>query len=145
MENHISLISNAWRLVADNGHLLVVTHRGEKDDWSKLLDFVGMGKFYEYERVYKQIIGALNTRGQTTLKRVTTTLETNNTYDMIEAMAFVAAAGNKTLFDRFTKAQDSVAKLLKEKYRTSSGSYSFPYTHIFISTAKSKQLHTPKT
>lgn len=136
MENHIPLISNAWRSVAKHGHLLIVTHRGLSDDWSELLDVIGMGKLDKYEPIYEEIMAALYKRGEVNVKRIITTLEAANIPDMIEAMAFVAAAGNEELFDRFMNAQGPMEKLLESKYKTKSG-YTFPFTHIFISVAKS--------
>lgn len=135
MNNHIALITNAWRSVTDGGHLLIVTHRGEKDAWSELLDTIGMGKLDIYKPIFQEIMNALHERGTVKVTRIITTLETTNLKDMCAAMAFVAAAGQRKLFDQFMGSQDSLNKLLEDRYRTRSG-YSFPFTHIVLSTEK---------
>ncbi len=133
--NHIALISNAWDLVNPGGYLLTVTHRGESDEWSQLLDSIDMNKDEHYSEVYTEIIEALEQRGATEIRRVITTLETDNIEDMVSALSFVAGGGRQELFEQFMSSTQRVREILDKSYRHGK-TYSFPFTHIFIATKK---------
>jgi SAM-dependent methyltransferase len=136
--NHSALLISAWERVNPAGHLLVVTHRGEKDDWSDLLDAVNMSKLEAYAPIYDEIINLLASYGKTEVRKVITTLDTDSLQNMVDAMAFVASAGNQESFETFMAARQKIEDLLNKKYRTETG-FTFPFTHIFISTKKAEQ------
>ncbi len=133
--NHNVMIDAAWELIARNGHILIVTHRGEKNDWSNLLDKVGMGKTSEYEDIYDEIVDNLKSKGQTSIRRVVTSATASTADALVAALAFVASAGYKELFNQFMASRHKITEILETTYKTEDG-YSFPFTHIFLTTEK---------
>jgi SAM-dependent methyltransferase len=132
--NHTELIPPALSAVEPNGHLLLVTHRGNsEDDWSRLLKSISINKFSGYATIYSEIIDMLSKAGKTEVRKVSTTLDTDNLEDMLEAMAFVAANGRTEDYKEFIAQRDKIKEILDSKYATAKG-YSFPFQHIFIAT-----------
>jgi 2-polyprenyl-3-methyl-5-hydroxy-6-metoxy-1,4-benzoquinol methylase len=134
--NYTTLVPAAWDLINPDGHLLVVTHRGAKeDDWSRLLESVGLGYSETSSKHLSELIDDLSERGDTTIENVVTHLKADQSSQMIRAMAFLAASGGKTHYNRFMEKADAVTEVLESRYRVEDGFY-FPFIHPFISTKK---------
>jgi SAM-dependent methyltransferase len=133
---HTTLVAPAWELVKPDGHLLVVTHRGiEQDDWSQLLDRIGLGYGGRFNENLHDCLSDLRTKGETEVQNVTSTLTTDNASSMIAAMAFLASNGEQPRYDAFMDRANEVEAILGDKYQTAKG-LSFPFLHPFVSTHK---------
>ena len=134
--NHRVLLPPAWESVKPGGHLLIATTRlSEQDDWSRLLDSLGLGYSEGSIATANELMENLQLRGETEVQKVTTHLKTGDVSQMIKAMSFLAASGGKTHHDRFMQKAERLERILDD-YRTEEG-FSFPFTHPFISTKKS--------
>ena len=133
--NYRTIIPSAWECVEQGGILLLVTHRGERNDWSELVEAIGMPKTEENQTGYDEILALLRARGASEIRRVVTRLESQSLDDMLQAMAFVAAAGRPQEFSHFMSRRKLLVEILERRYKSGSV-YSFPFTHIFICTKK---------
>ncbi|MDO8591481.1 MAG: methyltransferase domain-containing protein [bacterium] len=133
---HTTLVPPAWELVKPSGHLLVVTHIGTKqDDWSQLLDHVGLGYSEKFNDSLHDCLRTLQVKGETEIQNVTSTLTADNVTQMIAAMAFLASNGERARHDAFMDRAAEVATILGDKYHAAAG-LSFPFLHLFVSTQK---------
>lgn len=133
---HTALVPPAWELVNPGGHLLVVTHRGiGQDHWSQLLDRIGLGYSEHFNDNLRNCISDLQSRGESELQNVTSTLTIDNIGSMIAAMAFLASNGDRIRHCAFMERETEVAAILDDRYQAD-GHFSFPFSHLFVSTEK---------
>ncbi len=129
-----SFISNAWKLVSNDGALLVITYRGEDDDWSRFMRFLGKDPISRNIDGYNELIDFVHKVGKAEIRKVTTTVETEGIDDMIEALSFVASNGIPELKNDFLTQSEKI-KIFLETYHTDEG-YIFPFQHFFIIASK---------
>ena len=130
-------INQAWDLLKPGGVLFIITYRGQEDDWTRLMSELGQDPM-DYNRLgYNKMIEYLYSLGEVKTRKVTTTVETINLDDMIEALAFVASNGEPSRKSQFLNKISLISKVLNSRYRTEKG-YSFPFQHIFITTIKNR-------
>ncbi len=128
-------IRKAFELLNPKGVFLLVTYRGQEDDWNELLDFLGQNEM-DYNRVgFNSIIELLSTLGIVTMRKVTTKVITDNFDDMIQALSFVFSNGKPEKKNIFLNYQTKLEKVFNSKYKTENGYY-FPFQHFFIKTQK---------
>lgn len=128
-------IRKAFELLKPNGVFLIITYRGQEDNWNELLDFLGQNKMDFNRKGFNSIIELLNTLGVVTIRKITTKVVTNNINDMIQALSFVFSDGKSEKKKTFLNYQAKLEKLLNSKYKTEKGYY-FPFQHFFIVTQK---------
>lgn len=129
-------IRKAWELVKPDGTFLIITYRGQEDDWTNLLRELGEN-LIDYNRVgYNSTIELLYSLGEVKTRKVTTRVLTENIEDMLDALSFVASDGKPKRKERFMKKQSRIEKILNSRYRDGAN-YFFPFQHFFISTHKS--------
>lgn len=130
-----SFINEAFQLLNPNGVFLIVTYRGEEDDWNDLLAFLGQNRIDSQRASFHFILELLNTLGNVSVRKVTTEVMTKNIDDMIQALSFVFSDGNPEKKEVFLGYRTKLEEILDSKYKTEHG-YSFPFQHFFIATQK---------
>ena len=136
-ENFEPFIREAFNLLNQNGVFLIITYRGQEDDWNNLLDFVGKKKMDYNRMIFNSIIELLNNLGNVTIRKVITKVTTDNLDDMIQALSFVFSDGKPEKKEKFLGYKVKLEKFLNSKYKIEHG-YSFPFQHFFIMTQKTK-------
>ncbi len=136
VRGHTTMVPPAWELVKDNGHLLVAIHRGvEQDDWTELLDRVGLGYSDHFDENLRDCVNDLRARGETEIDYISSTLAAGRLGPMIESMGFLASNGDEARHAAFMDKAADVARILDETYRTPEG-YAFPFLHKLVSVQK---------
>lgn len=130
-------IATAWRYVKPGGVLLIITYRGEKDDWTELLRYLGV-KMENFHRVgYDAIIKLLYSLGEVKMRKVITTVNASALDDVIDALSFVFSNGHAEEKAKFLSYRNKLEKILNSKYRSVDGCR-FPFQHFFIATLKNR-------
>lgn len=125
----------AWKCVAPNGALVIITYRGQEDDWTRLMDALGENPTDRNRVGYNGLIMLLNDLGEVKTKKIKTTVRTDTIDDMIDALALVAANGVPERKEEFMKKRTKLEKILRSSYTKNSG-FEFPFQHYIISTLK---------
>ncbi|HCI05263.1 MAG: hypothetical protein UX26_C0009G0014 [Parcubacteria group bacterium GW2011_GWC1_45_9] len=129
-------IKEAWKSVKSRGVLLIITYRGQEDDWTRLMKDLGESH-EDHNRIgFNQIIELLASLGKVKTRKVITRVKTDNLEDMIQALSFVASDGKPEKKEKFLENHLRLGKILSEKYQDKNG-YFFPFQHFFIITEKS--------
>jgi len=141
-ENLESFVRGAWKLVNLKGILLIITYRGEKDDWTNLMDYIGARderfdiKIVDYNKIgYDTLIKLLNSLGEVKIRKVITKVVTDNIEDMIQALCFVFSYGKTEKREQFLSLCTKLENILNSQYRDGMRYY-FPFQHFFIVTQK---------
>ncbi|MEN9337748.1 MAG: hypothetical protein RIQ41_62 [Candidatus Parcubacteria bacterium] len=135
-ENHRPFLSRAWELVSPQGILLLVSYRGEDDDWNKLLEYINEQQFDKNIHGYQSILSILESYGTVSIRKVITHVTTNKLEDMVNALSFVFGNGIPENKLQFLKHKSELEDYLSSKY-LDQNKYSFPFQHFFISVQKS--------
>lgn len=130
-----AFIEAAWEKVKIGGILLVITLRGQEDDWTKLIRNIGENKIDTNQIIFNELIEKLYSLGTVKMRKVTTTVDTTTLPDMLEALTFVASDGKPKKKKNFLSHRARLEKIINSEYRKSDG-YSFPFTHYFLTTIK---------
>ncbi|MBL7045239.1 MAG: class I SAM-dependent methyltransferase [Parcubacteria group bacterium] len=140
--NFESFAKEAFKLVNKGGVLLIITYRGQEDDWTNLMDDLGVKKkefevkIGDYNRIgYNTLIGLLNSLGEIKTRKVITKVETDNIEDMVQVLSFVFSYGKKEKEEQFIALRPKLEKILNSQYKNDNGYY-FPFQHFFITTKK---------
>lgn len=128
-------ITKAWKLVKPRGVFLIITFRGQEDDWTRLMKDLGENHEDKNRVGFNQIIEILSSIGKVKTRKVITQLKTDNLEDMMQALSFVASGGKPEKKESFMKNRSRLEKTLNLKYRKNND-YSFPFQHFFIMTKK---------
>lgn len=129
-------IKEAFNLLETGGLLLIITYRGQEDDWTRLMGYLG-NNLKNYNRDgFDKILKLLGKYGKVSVEQVTTKVVTADLESMINSLAFVASDGKVERKENFLKNKEKVEKLLIKKYK-SNNEFSFPFQHFFIKTLKS--------
>jgi 2-polyprenyl-3-methyl-5-hydroxy-6-metoxy-1,4-benzoquinol methylase len=132
-EDFQPFVAAAWNLVAPDGRLLVITYQGQDDDWTELMRQLGQPVSDANRIAYNKLVMQLSSLGEVKIKKVKTTVQTENIEDMLEALAFVASNGTAEGKADFLKQSEKIEKILKSKY-SEGGIYTFPFQHFFLYT-----------
>jgi SAM-dependent methyltransferase len=136
-EIFVPYIQKAMDLLNPNGRFVIVTFRGQEDEWTQLLKDLGIPQM-DYNRVgYNSIIEFLHTFGDVLMKKVTTTVDSKSLEDMVDVLSFVYHGGNTDQKVKFSTKTEKLKKILNAKYKSDKG-YRFPFQHLFITTKKDK-------
>lgn len=128
-------VKEAWRSVKSRGIFLIITYRGQEDDWTQLMKSLG-GNHEDPNRIgFNQILVLLSPLGKLRTRKVITKVRTKSLDDMVQALSFVASNGDPRRKIEFIKNKPRLEKILKQKYQDEDG-YSFPFQHFFIITQK---------
>ncbi len=132
-ESYKPFIKKAVDLLNPNSVFLLITHRGQDDDWTNL-----MGKIWkensDYNRIgFNEIIELLYSLGEVKMEKVTTWVKTDDLNSMIQALAFVASDSKPEKKSEFLRNLPKLEKVLDSQYKDADG-YSFPFQHFFITT-----------
>lgn len=130
-------IRKAWELVNNGKVILIVTYRGQEDDWTKLMRSLNQPPEDNNRSGYNKIIELLFSLGEVKIKKAITTVKTKNLAEMIDALSFVASDGTPERKEKFMGQKNKIEKFLKSKYLTENG-FEFPFQHYFITTIKNK-------
>lgn len=132
---YVTFIGEAWKLVEPNGIFLIITYRGQEDDWTKLMKELGENHEDRNRVGFNQIVELLASLGEVKTRKVITRVKAKNLNDIVQALSFVASGGKPEKKDRFLEKAERLEKILKQKYQDN-GEYSFPFQHFFITTQK---------
>lgn len=136
-EKYEPFIAGAMSLLNPGGVFLLITYRGQDDDWTHLMESIGESTS-DYSRTrFNRIIEFLYSFGDVKEKKVATHVATDNLADMMEALAFVASDGDPARKEEFLKHSPKLEKILSSQYR-SNGGYSFPFRHFFLATKRTR-------
>lgn len=128
-------IKAAWELVNPKGIFLIITYRGQEDDWTRLMKDFGKKQEDLNRSGFNQIIELLFSLGEVKTRKVITKLKTGNLDDMVQALSFIASDGKLERKSEFLKNRAKLEKILNQKYHDRNG-YFFPFQHFFITTKK---------
>jgi len=131
-------VTAAWEKVKPGGNLLIVSYRGQKDDWTDLMDALSLHQLDKSRSSYEEMLTHLKELGQTEVEIVTTRVITDETATMIQALSFVAGNGLPEPTSESLEKQSLIKDILEKKYRPAS-KYEFPFQHFFITVKKSAQ------
>ena len=131
-EKMIPFIENAKRLNSKNGKLVIITYKGEEDDWTELCGLLNENRFQINQIFYKDIIEQLSKIGEVKIKKITTTVSSPNIEDVLQALSFVFGYGEVDRKKYFFKNENLIKDLLVKKYYKNN-IFSFPFRHFFIS------------
>lgn len=92
-----------WNLVAPHGRLLIITYRGQEDDWTELMKQIRQPTSDSNRIGYNRLVELLFSLGEVKVRKVTTTVQTDNIDDMVDALSFVASDGNPERKAEFLK------------------------------------------
>ena len=128
-------IRKAWRSVKPGGVFLLVTYRGQEDDWTRLMKDLGDNRESPNRIGFNKIVELLFSLGEVKMRKVTTQVKTDKLDDMVQAVAFVASDGRLDKKEKFLKNRLQLEKILERKYHNKHG-YSFPFQHFFVITRR---------
>jgi SAM-dependent methyltransferase len=128
-------IKKAWKLVKKNGIFLIITYRGEEDDWTRFMKKLGINYKNKNRKGFNQIIKLLTLLGDVKIRKVITKVNAENLDDIIQALSFVASDGDRHRKKEFLKRGDKIEKILNRNYKDKQGYY-FPFQHFFLITKK---------
>lgn len=128
-------LTAAWERVAPGGELLIITFRGEPDDWTNLTAQMGDDLLSYHEPAFADLIKGLSRWGETEVSKIITTVKTETLEQMLAALAFVYSDGQIDRREKFFSHQEIISDLLKQKYQPGD-KYIFPFQHFLIRVAK---------
>lgn len=132
--DHEEFINAAWKLLNQNGVLIIVTYRGEEDDWTRLIKQLGLLNPGDYPAIFENMLNLLSSLGKTTVRKVVTTVKADNIEGMIAALSFVASNGVPERKEKFMTHREEIVAFL-ENYKTDDG-FAFPFQHFILVTEK---------
>ncbi|MEK7650844.1 MAG: methyltransferase domain-containing protein [Patescibacteria group bacterium] len=132
--DHEEFINAAWQFLNQNGVLVIVTYRGEEDDWTRLIKQLGLLNPGDYPAIFENMVNLLSSLGKTTVRKVVTTVKADNIEDMIAALSFVASNGVPERKQKFMTHREEIVAFL-ENYKTDDG-FAFPFQHFILVTEK---------
>lgn len=128
-------VMQSWDAVESRSTFLIITYRGQEDDWTNLMKQI-LHDPINYNRVgYETLVELLESLGKVKIEKVITTVSSDSLEEMIMALSFVASNGLPERKERFLEQKGVLEKTLKEKY-FQKGKYVFPFQHFFIYTTK---------
>ena len=128
-------LTAAWEWVDKNGELLIITFRGEPDDWTDLTAKLGDDLLSYHEPAFADLISGLNKWGEVEVSKIITTVKTDNLEQMLEALAFVYSDGQLERREKFFSYKSVITGLLDQKYKQGN-KYIFPFQHFLIKVKK---------
>lgn len=128
--NYESFIQNAWKCLNSKGVLIVITHRGQEDDWAKFIRYIGLFNPDEYPSIFQGIHDELSRLGNTTVRKVITNVRTTTLEDMISALSFVASNGIPEYKEKFMARIEQIRQFLTH-YKVGN-EYVFPFQHFIL-------------
>ena len=128
-------IKEAWKLVKPKGVFLIITYRGQEDDWTRLMKDFGENHEDPNRVGFNQIVELLASLGEVKTRKFITHVKTDKLEDMVQALSFVASDGKPEKKIEFLKNRSRLEKILNKKYQDENG-YFFPFQHFFITTEK---------
>ncbi len=134
-DNYKSFILSAWKYLKPGGIFMLITHKGEENEWTELLNDAGLGNSIYSNESFEDMKSLLQSLGEFELKKIVSCVKTDNTKDMIEALSFVASDGVPERKKAFMSRRSILEKILKAKYRQTD-TYFFPFNHFLLITQK---------
>lgn len=128
--DHEEFINTACKFLNQNGILIIVTYRGEEDDWTRLIKRLDLLNPGDYPAIFENMVSLLSSLGKTTVRKVVTTVKTDGIEDMISALSFVASNGVPERKQKFLARRGEIVAFL-ENYKTDQG-FSFPFQHFIL-------------
>lgn len=128
-------IDSAWSHLEENGRFLIVTYRGEEDDWTRLRRRLGFDVTTTNQEGFKALTEQLEGLGTLDIRKVQTLVRTSNSKEMIDALSFVASNGIPKKRKQFMEQDEEISQILEESYQADNGYY-FPFQHFFLKTRK---------
>ena len=128
-------IREGWKAVKPGGIFLIITYRGQEDDWTRLMKNLGENHEDRNRVVFGRMIQTLSSLGRVKTRKVITKVKTENLEDMVQSLMFVASGGKREKKEQFFKKKSQLVKILKHGYQDKNG-YFFPFQHFFITTQK---------
>jgi SAM-dependent methyltransferase len=122
----------AWRCTKPGGALLIVTYRGQDDDWTALMHQVGFDVADRNRVGYNFLVRLLFSLGDVKIRKVVTRVRTPTLAGMVMALTFVAGDGNPERTRAFREKWRRVERILSAAYRSDDG-FAFPFQHFLIS------------
>jgi SAM-dependent methyltransferase len=132
-ELYEAFVRKAMNLLNPGGTFLIITYRGQEDDWTDLMKHFGENPIDRNRVGFNKIIELLYSLGDVKTRKVATFVRTKNLEDMIQALSFVASNGNVVAKNKFLEHRSQLEKILSSRYKDGE-SYFFPFQHFFITT-----------
>lgn len=124
-------IYEAWKSVNPGGVFLVITYRGQEDDWTRLMRELGENRENPNRVGFNSIIELLASLGEVKMRKAITKVRTENIEYMLFALSFVASDGEAEKKEAFLQKQAQLCKILDSRYKDAEGFF-FPFQHFFI-------------
>ncbi|MEK7579018.1 MAG: class I SAM-dependent methyltransferase [Patescibacteria group bacterium] len=126
-----SFIRRAWKLVKPGGVFLLVTFRGQGDDWDTFTKSLGEDRSVKRQGRLDDILELLRSLGEVQIRKVVTHVRSKSLDDMITALSFVYSNGFAEDKNSFMKKSETVKNILTSKYKSGT-QYVFPFQHLFV-------------
>jgi SAM-dependent methyltransferase len=133
-DNFEPYVRSAWERVTEGGELLIITYRGEEDDWTLLMKGLDEDPIDRNKLGYANLLALVKSLGKVELRKVKTIAKADSLEDMIEALSFVASDGIPEKKKKFLENHLKLQQLLAA-YKVDNG-FEFPFWHYVISTSK---------
>ncbi len=131
-------INEAMRLVKPEGSLILITFRGMKDHWARLLKFMKEDKLEKHDSDLNNILRSMHEMGKVSTKRIRTSIRTTTTTGMIRALSFVYSDGDPKKKKYFMSKAEMLTEYLQRKHRCPTG-FSFIFYHVLAHAQKLKR------
>jgi len=130
-----AFVDSAWSHLNDNGRFLIVTYRGEEDDWTQLRGELGFDVGTANREGFKALREQLEKLGTLDIRKVQTLVRTSTSQEMIAALSFVASNGIPEKRQQFMEQERGLSQILEDSYQDKDG-YFFPFQHFLLKTHK---------
>jgi SAM-dependent methyltransferase len=130
-----TIVDAAWTNVAQNGELIIITHRGKEDHWTRLLRRIGQDHLEQYRTGFEALCVVLEGLGRLSIHVTTSLVRTKNLDELLEALSFVASNGISERKQAFLDLRIKLAEIFHNEY-FSNGYYCFPFDHYILRTRK---------
>lgn len=131
-EKYQPFLTEAKKLVAANGSILVITYDDSTGDWHKLLVECGLPskrRITNHVSALIEFLPSLSPR--ITRTDIITTVASTDLEKVMRALAFVYSDGEPDHFAEFMSSE-KVRSYIRDRYHDPLKGFSFPFAHIFL-------------
>jgi SAM-dependent methyltransferase len=124
-------IEQAWKQVAEQGILVIITHQGGESDWSRLSARLGKDNLPYHQAVFARLLQLLEMRAAVYQHKIITTVESNAIEQIWSALGFVWSDGRQEGWQDYSQHRNELLTLLETEYKQGDR-YVFPFEHTVL-------------
>jgi 2-polyprenyl-3-methyl-5-hydroxy-6-metoxy-1,4-benzoquinol methylase len=81
-DNYKKFIASAWKLLKPGGFLFIITHKGEKNEWTKLLEKIDLCEIIYSQNSFEKMKILLKSLGNFKFKKIISHVNADNVNDL---------------------------------------------------------------